>query len=409
MDNSEHFSNVIEVTTERGRKRNRRKETWTREISKRERYTSKSLPRKPQCGHDTKTYKCTTLAMQDIRRFHQAFYATSRKTSQDSFILKYTSQMSPKRTSRSKVANSSRKTSSNKYYVKTLHGPVQVCATTFLSILGISRYRVHNLCRKHLSTGYSPKENRGGERSNKIYEAKRNAVCEFIKKLQPVEEHYTKNKTKCQYLECDLSMKKLWRIYNGSNDSEFKVKYSLFRHIFQYNFNISFKTPRTDACSTCLQLTNQMKAATTGSEEKFDLMVKLRVHKLKASAFYSQIKERRTERTVVFTYDCQKNLVLPRVPDQAAYYSRQMFMYNFTMCRGHSKAPQNKDTVTMYAWLENERLKGSNEIASAIIDTLRTADLSDGDIECIQLCSDGCPGQNKNSIVIGVVMKWLGG
>ncbi|KAJ8875279.1 hypothetical protein PR048_023174 [Dryococelus australis] len=114
-----------------------------------------------------------------------------------------------------------------------------------------------------------------------------------------------------------------------------------------------------------------MKTVVSGTQEKVNLIVNLRAHKLKASALYSQIKEKCTERTAVFTYDCQKNLVLPRVPDQAAYYSGQLFMYNFTVSRGHSKAPQDKDTVTMYAWLENEQFKGSNEMASAILNTLR--------------------------------------
>lgn len=57
------------------------------------------------------------------------------------------------------------------------------------------------------------------------------------------------------------------------------------------------------------------------------------------------------------------------------------------------------DTVTIYAWLDNEIRNGSNEIASAILD----AKLQDEDFDCVQLCS----GQNKNSTMIGVVMKWF--
>nr|CAD7403129.1 unnamed protein product [Timema poppensis] len=207
-------------------------------------HKSRSLPRIPKSGHNTKSFKCSTIGMQDIRRFHQAFYDNSTKSE-------------PKRTSRAKSANSAQKTSTNKYYIKTKQGPIQICAQAFLSILGISKYRVQNLYRKHLSTGASPEEKMGADGRNQ------------------------------------------------------------------------------------------------------------------------------------------------KVPDQAAYYSRQLYMYNFTVCRGHSKSLQNQDSVTIYHWLENERYKGSNEITSALIDTFKTTDYSIDGIEYIRLCSDGYPGKNNNSTVIG--------
>lgn len=362
----------------------------------------------PSCGHNSQTFHCHRIQPQDIRRFHQSFYANEGKVAQDAFLLKYTSQNKPQRTSRAKVPGSSRKMCVNSYFVKTREGCKQVCAKTFLTILGISRYRVQNLCRKHLATGASPRECRGGDRRSDKYEAKRQLVMKFIMSLRPVESHYMRDKSKRQYLPCGLNIKTLWRTYNNhTDDVAFKVTYQFFRKIFLYKFNISFKTPATDACSTCLQLKNEIQQAGHGSQKKSDLMIQLRVHILKSKAFYSHLHETETNNILLFSYDCQKNLVLPRVPDQAAYYSRQLYYYNFTVCRGHSKAPQNTDTVTMYTWLENERHKGSNEIASALLDTLRNAKLEDSNYECVRLCSDGCPGQNKNSTVIGVVMKWF--
>lgn len=363
----------------------------------------------PDCGHDSKTFRCSNIKPQDIRRFHQEFYRNSGKVAQDTFILTYTSQSTPQRTSRAKIPGSSRKTCSNIYFVKTLNGCQQVCAKAFLSILGISRYRVQNLCRKHLANGVSPKECRGGDRHSARFETKRQSVIQYIKSLKPVETHYTRDKTQRQYLPCGLNVKKLWRTYNEihNEDTAYKVKYQFFRTIFLYKFNISFKTPATDACSTCLQLKNQLQLTAKGSKATSDLIIQLRVHNLKAKAFYNHLQANKTNRVLLFSYDCQKNLVLPRVPDQTAYYSRQLYYYNFTVCRGHSQASQNKDTVTIYAWLENERQKGSNEIASALLDTLRNAQFEEGDFDCIRLCSDGCPGQNKNSTVIGVVMKWF--
>lgn len=37
-----------------------------------------------------KTFSCKDLSMQDIRRFHEAFYSNATKVEQDNFILKHT-------------------------------------------------------------------------------------------------------------------------------------------------------------------------------------------------------------------------------------------------------------------------------------------------------------------------------
>ncbi|PSN57266.1 hypothetical protein C0J52_02553 [Blattella germanica] len=101
----------------------------------------------------------------------------------------------------------------------------------------------------------------------------------------------------------------------------------------------------------------------------------------------------------------KKNLVLPKIPDQAIYYSRQLYMYNFTICLGTSHDHQTKDNTFMYVWLEFCRPKGSNEIASAVYDRLKKLDLSG--ITKLKLVADSCGGQNKNSTIIGMIFYWL--
>lgn len=182
------------------------------------------------------------------------------------------------------------------------------------------------------------------------------------------------------------------------------VKYDYFRSIFVKDFNISFKSPATDACSECIRLTEMIKV-TSNPEDKQLCISKLRVHKLKAKAFYSMLKVPVQEDEVRLSFDCQKNLVLPKVPDQSAYYSRQLYFYNFTICEGSSKNHLNPSTVTSYTWMEHERTKGSNEIASMVYNKLESIDLSGK--TTIQLFCDGCPGQNENFTMIGMLMTWL--
>lgn len=89
-------------------------------------------------------------------------------------------------------------------------------------------------------------------------------------------------------------------------------------------------------------------------------------------------------------------MVLLTIPDQAAYYFRQFYLYNFTICEGTSKGIQKPD--------EADSLKGSSEISSAVYHRLTNTDMSK--YEVVWLFVDRCGGQNKNSM-IGMLMKWL--
>ncbi|KAI4458198.1 hypothetical protein MML48_7g00012221 [Holotrichia oblita] len=60
----------------------------------------------------------------------------------------------------------------------------------------------------------------------------------------------------------------------------------------------------------------------------------------------------------------------------------------------------------MHSWLESESSKGSNEIASALYDTLNKIEISEV-INEVKLIADGCSGQNKNSTILAMAAKWL--
>lgn len=340
--------------------------------------------------------------MQDIRRFHESFYSNKDKVSQDNFILKYTSQDTPKRR-RPSEKEGSQKDVTIAYFIKSRSlGLVQVCGSTFLQVLGISKFRVQNICKKHHETGKNPRENRGGDRMSQKYLSRKSEVRKFIQSLKCVESHYTREQSRREYFPSDCSVRKLWRTYNTETGKDKQVKYHYFWNIFMSDFNISFKTPATDACSECIRLKLQIKLLT--NQEKAQTMAKYTVHKMKAKAFHDLLRKE-TPNVFKFSFDCQKNLVLPKVPDQRAYYSRQLYQYNMTICEGHSKNLQNTETVHIFTWSEDQHFKGSNEISSIVYYYLRSQNLQR--FEKIQFFSDGCPGQNKNITMIGMLAKWL--
>ncbi|KAH9632997.1 hypothetical protein HF086_000357 [Spodoptera exigua] len=93
--------------------------------------------------------------------------------------------------------------------------------------------------------------------------------------------------------------------------------------------NMFVLSKRSDVCSTCLQLDENIKKE-TNAETKNKLIIEKRVHRLRFKAFYEILQEQRSD-LLTMSFDCQKNLGLPKVPDQSAYYSRQINFYNFTI------------------------------------------------------------------------------
>ncbi|CAG4951124.1 unnamed protein product [Parnassius apollo] len=166
------------------------------------------------------------------------------------------------------------------------------------------------------------------------------------------------------------------------------VKKSYFRAIFNQDFNLGFGNPRTDVCSKCIELDGKIKMENDQVKKK-DLMIEKRVHRLRAKAFFKLLQEK-SDDMITFSFDCQKNNPLPKVPDQSAYYSRQIYLYNFTIVQGSSK---------------NEFPKTSNQIASAVYDRLNKTNFEG--INTVRLVADGCGGQNKNSILLCMLSRWL--
>lgn len=65
----------------------------------------------------------------------------------------------------------------------------------------------------------------------------------------------------------------------------------------------------------------------------------------------------------------------------------------------------NSDNTFSYLWTENQYAKGSNQIASALYHRLTNTTMEN--VTTFKLFSDGCGGQNKNTIVLGMISRWL--
>lgn len=284
---------------------------------------------------------------------------------------------------------------------------VQVCQAAFLGIIQVSRSRVETVIRNFMRNTESPKENRGGLRENRkaAYVRKQEAVIKFIQTFTVQEFHYCRSKTsERKYLAADLNIRKLYWLYNRQAETHNQVKKTLFYKTFNTKFNIGFGRYATDACSTCIELKSRIKYE-KDPEKKAALEAQKQLHRKRKNAFFELVREKRPD-MVTLCFDCEKNLPLPKIPDSITYYSRQLYLYNFTITEGCSKYVLNKETVWCYTWMEDEFQKGSNEISSALIHRLQNFTFT-SHIKVLRLIADGCPGQNKNSIVITAISMWL--
>lgn len=304
------------------------------------------------CGNSKQGYKCNKLTVQDFSKFHRNFYATSDKVTQDTFLLKYCTPQTPKKAGK-------RKSQTICYFIpkhENLAGRrrvklIKVCQKAMTTILGISRDRIQRICKRHLVTMEMPKERRGGDRKTNHFSYCTESIKSFIKGLEAVESHYVRGRSTVQYLSSELNIKKLHKLYSD-NAQNVPVRYEIFRRIFNRYFNLSFKSPAPDACSKCIQLKEVIKRELDTGKKQL-LKAQLRIHKLKAKCFYTSLKTQGVgDNDIIFSFDCQKNLVLPKVPDQSAYFSRQLYTYNLTICEGPSRGAKNCSKTFIYTWLE---------------------------------------------------------
>ena len=94
---------------------------------------------------------------------------------------------------------------------------------------------------------------------------------------------------------------------------------------------------------------------------------------------------------------------LSKIVDQAVYYSRQLYVYSFSICQGTSNNSLSKDNVFIYSWKENDKPKRTNEISTALYHRLYSIKTGPN-VEIVRLMAKGCGGQNKNSVLIPVTM-----
>ena len=111
---------------------------------------------------------------------------------------------------------------------------------------------------------------------------------------------------------------------------------SVYEDVFYRNFNLSFKSPRTDVCATCRELTAKSRSGPV--DERKAATLKLKLHRLRYKKFYSMVRQiGKCRDTLVLCFDLQQTMPIPKTNISDAFYARQVWVYNFGIVQFEKK------------------------------------------------------------------------
>lgn len=324
--------------------RKKQKTLSLREKEKHKRYSAPSgFNLFTPCKHKNRQFLCSYVRPGDSLLIRNKLYSKPDKCVQDNKIAGWISIRNVKRHRPRTSGTDEGKTNKPhsfqvKYSIPTRSGKfINVCKKFFIHLTLIKASRLNTIC-KLVKNGEEIKERRGGDHVSNKSIAKKNNVRNFLRNLKGSESHYNRQKSCRIYLNGELSINKLRKVYNATVSRELQLSKSMFQRIFCSEFNIGFKTPASDICSLCYKLAQQIKA-TVDKNKKVELMIQKRLHKKRASAYYELLRRKDNEETLTLCFDMQQVQPLPKTPIQQAYYARQIGYYNLCIVDQNSLNP----------------------------------------------------------------------
>ncbi|KAK6188621.1 hypothetical protein SNE40_004762 [Patella caerulea] len=291
----------------------------------------------------------------------------------------------------------SRKSRTLHYYLPGETGElVQICRMMFLATTGISERQIRTALQKMTTEGVMDDEKRGGrhalvkERDNLIRE-----LCKIhINRFPRTESHYCRATSRFEYLSGDLTVSKMYEMFRkdtGRIDISLATYYRVFK-----GMKLKFVRLKKDMCGLCEVF------RTSGEEEKKRLEDKYMGHIAEKNAvrkLKEMIKSADDPSHILASFDLQQLIYLPKSNRCEVFYKRRLSNYNFTVCNIKDKK------VQCYLWHEGIAARGANEIASHVHNFLHKSDTIG--VKGVSFFADGCSGQNKNSILPAMLLKFV--
>lgn len=294
----------------------------------------------------------------------------------------------------------SRRDYSRKYTFIVDNEEVQVCKQMFTQTLSISDRVVTTVFKKLEKSHVISADARGkhNNRPNKIPEEVKKYIRMHILQFPVIESHYTRENSQRQYLQPDLSIAKMHRLYlqwiQDKIVSEPTQNATLRQYTDIFNdFNYSFFKPKKDMCDIC----EKYKLATPEEKNLQQLMYDEHQNNKIIAREKKKLDKLRANHDPAFcvaAFDLEKILVTPQGEVSNFFYKRKFAVYNFTVY------DIGKKIGYCFMWDESQAKRGANEIATCLFMFLKIM-VAKG-VKEFSFYSDNCGGQNRNRFLFSM-------
>lgn len=394
------------------RKRKKQKSTWRRNLIKSSRNSGVEYINWKANVQNKRTIKpaCWNCRNKCVEKFSEEernviftkFWELCDINRQRDFISKHVNAQDKQRCrQRSKLPDGeeipSRRKNTYTYSLTYNERTATCCKTFFLNTLSISGQMVETVFQKMGSSGVVAEDRRGKACKNSQLDVSiKNSVRNHINSFQTVESHYCRKSTARKYLPSSLNISKMYTLFQDfCKESQIpkSATESIYRQVFNTEFNLSFFQPKKDLCDTCHKYGNLSIEERAEMEEQYNLHLKNR--NLSRDLKNNDKELASTQKTLcVAVFDLQQVLSVPQSNVGLAYYKLKLSTYNFTVFNLATKECQ------CYMWYESIAKRGSSEIGSCLLLFVQSQ-VKNGAKE-FSFYSDNCAGQNRNKYVFAL-------
>ncbi|CAG9823943.1 unnamed protein product [Phaedon cochleariae] len=257
---------------------------------------------------------------------------------------------------------------------------------------------MRSAANKLSSNGILEQDKRGKHQpSNKLPQNVEKFIRNQILNFPAVESHYCRKSSGKKYLDSSLNISIMYRMYKElcSTENVQIVTFEKYRQIFS-EYNLGFFKPKKDQCKKCLEFENMSEEEKKAVQEAYKKHLN-RKNEARRARDEDKLIAKENPKVLAFNFDLQAVLTTPKGSAGQIFYLRKLAVFNFTI---YNLGNQN---VMCYLWDETKGKRGANEIASCVYDFI----MSHSEIEEVRMMSDGCGGQQKNSIFATMCIQLL--
>jgi len=393
-----------QATSNRGRRRRKNLSSWRKNVLKnrrncgheyRNRAGTKCRAKVLEPIHHKCRYRCSEVTEADREAIFRSFWGLGSWELQTGYIL---SSVQMKPVKRHKTDAGKKKDAS---HIFMLNGH-RVCRYFFRKTLDIAEDRLHRALLRKQNVLSVARDGRGKhQHHSRIPTEQLDTIRRHIDEFPKYESHYSRRKNiDRQYLMPGLTLAQMYRLYCEycSAKNVPVCKKCIYYKIFNQEYNLSFKKPSSDTCSTCDRMQNILSCGSAG--ERQEAVTAKGIHLRKADSardtYRTNVAHARVESdTACIVFDLQKTLATPQLQTNKVYYMRQLWTYNLDI---HDCKSGN---AYMYMWHEATASRGSQEVASCLLKFCKS--LPSG-TERLIAYSDCCGGQNRNE---NIAVLWM--